>query len=226
MPHASRRQPSRVDGGGPRVEALDMTSPSGLQVQPVGPALAGPLLDFFRAHSRGCFCRWWHHEGDDLSWQGLCTIEPEQNERAAETALKTEHPSAKGVVACEGPDVVGWLKLAPSPVLAKLYGRRLYRTLSCFDGDRTRTWAIGCMLVHPERRREGIARALVRGALEMARAEGAVAVEATPRRPIDPQGREHEIWMGPAALFDELGFTRIDDGPDAYPVFRHPIEAP
>ncbi len=203
-----------------------MTSPSGLRVEPVGPDQAVPLLDFFRAHSRGCFCRWWHHEGDDLSWQGLCTVEPEQNERAARTALEAEKPSSRGVVAWEGDALVGWLKLSPSPTVSKLYGRRLYRTLTCFDGDRDRTWTIGCMLVHPDRRREGIARALVRGALDLARAEGAVAVEATPRRPIDPEARDHEIWMGPAALFDDLGFTRIDDGPDAYPVYRQSFEAP
>jgi len=200
-----------------------MTSPPGLRVEPIGPALHGPLLDFLRAHSRGCFCRWWHHHGDDLSWQGLCTVEPEKNEQAAKAALASGDATASGIVAWEGDPatVVGWLKLSPSPVVAKLYRRRLYRTLSCFDGDRERTWTIGCMLVDPNRRREGVARALVHGALALARAEGAYAVEATPRRPIDPQARDHEIWMGPAVLFDELGFTRIDDGPDAYPVYRH-----
>ena len=38
---------------------------------------------------------------------------------------------------------VGWLKVAPAATMSKLYGRRVYRTLSCFEGDRASVGVIG-----------------------------------------------------------------------------------
>jgi GNAT superfamily N-acetyltransferase len=74
------------------------------------------------------------------------------------------------------------------------------------------------MLVHPRERRRGVGRALLAGAVTAARERGAVAVEALPRGGAGPF-RDDEVWLGPRALFDELGFVAIG-GPDPYPVLR------
>jgi GNAT superfamily N-acetyltransferase len=168
--------------------------------------------------SRGCFCGWWHHDGDDYAWQARCNLEPEANQRALEHAIDQGEPRASGVVACHDDRVLGWLKLAPAAQMGKLVARRVYRTLSCFDGDRSDIWVIGCMLVHPDHRRSGIGGRLVAGAVELARAKGGRAIEAMPRRAREAV-RDDELWMGPPTALEQAGFVQID-GPDPYPVMR------
>jgi GNAT superfamily N-acetyltransferase len=186
-------------------------------ILPAGPEHAGGVGDLLALASRGCFCRWWHFEGDDLSWQGRCNLEPEANRVELEAALEARAPEAAGIVAIDE-QVVGWLKLSPAAQMQKLLGRRLYRSLDCFGGDRSRTLVVGCVVVHPARRRAGTARALLAGAIDHARRIGAAAIEAMPR--CSPEAlRDDELWMGPAILFEEQGFERVD-GPDAYPVLR------
>ncbi|MEM1031137.1 MAG: GNAT family N-acetyltransferase, partial [Myxococcota bacterium] len=184
MPQASRRRARDPEGG--------------LRVEPAGPLTADALVDFFRHHARGCYCRWWHFEGDDLSWQGRCSVEPDVNEAEARAALRRGDSSARGVVAWypEVPGIVGWLKVSPCAAVAKLYRRRLYRTLSCFEGERSGVWTIGCMLVDPAHRRRGVARALVGRAGELARARGAAAGEAPPPRPRAPRAPAPESGRG------------------------------
>lgn len=176
------------------------------------------LLALFDAASGGCFCHWWHFGGDDNEWQLRCGSAPDDNRRAFAAALGAGDDEAAGVVALAGAAVVGWLKLCPAERMHKLYRRRVYRTLSCFDGERARTMAIACLLVDPAWRRRGVARALVGAAIDLARVRGAEAIEATPRGGAGPL-RDDELWLGPEALLRELGFATVG-GPELYPVLR------
>jgi GNAT superfamily N-acetyltransferase len=177
------------------------------------------LLTLMAQSSRGCFCRWWHFEGDDYAWQERCNRAPADNRAQLEHALRERSDEALGVVAVDDDGTVcGWLKLTAAKRIPKLYGRRLYRTLPCFDGDRTGVYVVSCMLVHPDARKQGVARALAAEAVEVAKSLGARALEALPRRPLEPV-RDDELWTGPAAVFIEAGFTQVD-GPDPYPVLR------
>ena len=182
------------------------------------------LLALLGEVSNGCFCGWWHHDGDDYEWQARCNLEPDLNRKTFGEALAAGDDRARGVVALDGDRLVGWLKLAPATRMGKLYGRRVYRTLSCFDGDRDGIYVIGCVMVAPDRRRQGIAHALVRGAVEIARGWGARAIEATPRRPREAV-RDDEHWLGPPSVFEEAGFAEID-GPEPYPVMRIELDGP
>ena len=184
----------------------------------VTPSDAAALAQLFAAAGCSCFCRWWHFEGDDYAWQLRCAEDADANRAELERALGDDHDEARGIVAWHGPQAVGWLKLCAPSSVAKLYGRRVYRTLGCFDGDRSRTLVIGCMLVHPAFRRRGVATKLIESALTVAIERGADTVEALPRCSPSPM-RDDELWMGPAATFEALGFERVD-GPDPYPVLR------
>jgi len=126
-----------------------------------------------------------------------------------------------GVVALGGNDVVGWLKLAPAAAVPKLYAQRVYRRLPCFDGPRDGVLTVGCLLVDPAWRRRGVARALVHGAIAFARAEGARALEAFPRRA--DELRDEEAFTGPFSLFVEAGFQIVHDF-QPYPVLRLDLE--
>jgi len=111
-------------------------------------------------------------------------------------------------VAVEGEGVIGWLKVAPAGVMKKAYDRRLYRGLPCFAGNREGVFLVGCALVHPAHRHRGVATALVAGAVRIAPAWGARALEALPRRPREPVSDE-ELWTGPMGAYLANGFVEV-----------------
>lgn len=185
------------------------------------PDHASGLGDLLAEASRGCFCRWWHFVGDDLAWQGRCNLEPEVNRRELEARVARGDPEAQGIVALDDQAVVGWLKLCPAAHMQKLLGRRLYRALDCFGGDRSRTLVVGCLAVKPDRRREGIADALLSGAVAAASELGAEAIEAMPRCSREAL-RDDELWMGPVEIYERHGFEIIA-GPEPYPVMRRRV---
>jgi GNAT superfamily N-acetyltransferase len=175
-----------------------------------GPAVRA-LFD--RAGS-SCFCRYWHFTGNKNEWLDRCAHRPEENALELHAALAGGGP--EGLVAIDDDDVIGWMKLTPRLRVAKLRSLPVYRSLAL--GDEASTFAIGCFLVDPGRGRIGVGRALVHAAPAIARARGAAALEAYPRRSSEPL-HDEEAWQGPERLFIEAGFRVVHDvGP--YPVYR------
>jgi GNAT superfamily N-acetyltransferase len=88
-------------------------------------------------------------------------------------------------------------------------------------GDDEGVWSIGCLLVRPDRRRSGVARALIEAAPEAVRAWGGRAVEAYPHR-VGHALHDEEAWMGPEGVFASLvtnGWQPVHDVAP-YPVYR------
>ena len=125
----------------------------------------------------------------------------------------------------EGDEAVGWMKLAPRGRLPKLRRQGAYRSLDL--GPDEGVWSVGCLLVRPDRRGHGVARALVGAAPATVRAWStdvpARAIEAYPRGNAAGDGprrlHDEEAWVGTQSLFERCGFARIA-GEDAYPVMR------
>lgn len=188
-------------------------------VEAVRPSHEAGLAALFEAAGSPCHCRFWHFEGSNNAWLERCATAPEQNRAELAAALRDDRDEARGVVAV-GPDgaLQGWLKVAPASVMKKLYARRLYRGLPCFEGDREGVLVIGCALVHPAHRHAGVATALVAGAVRLAPAWGARALEAFPRRPSEPVSDE-ELWTGPMGAYAKSGFVEVSDF-EPYPVLR------
>jgi GNAT superfamily N-acetyltransferase len=176
------------------------------------------LTALFSRAGVGCHCRWWHFEGDDYSWVERCNLMAEKNSAELDDALQRGSDEARGIVALDGDTVIGWMKLCPAPAMAKLFGRRVYRSLDCFEGERSDVLIIGCMLIDPEWRLRGVTKAMVACAVEAGRKSGARAIEAFPRRPRETV-RDDEMWMGPPSAFLDNGFEEIA-GPEPYPVLR------
>jgi GNAT superfamily N-acetyltransferase len=186
-----------------------------IQVLPIAPQHLDELSDLFRACECPCFCRYWHFEGDKNAWLARCAEAPHMNEAELRADVVRSDPRAGGIVALEGGLVIGWMKLAPRATLPKLRTRTVYRALDLGADDGV--LSIACMLVHPDKRKTGVARALVTGAIAAARDRGAKMIEAYPHAAngLGP----HEAWMGPHELFVALGFVRVA-GEGAYPVLR------
>jgi GNAT superfamily N-acetyltransferase len=184
---------------------------------------------FFEAASSACFCRYWHFGGDKNGWLERCAVEPETNARELRDARARGSSEADALIAL-GPagDVVGWLKLAPRDDLPKLGRLPVYRGRDL--GDPQGVFVVGCVLVHPDHRRRGVARALIAAAIEHARALGARAIEAYPRRATTELAPE-QAWMGPFDAYRELGFVVLPHPEESegetsypYPVVRRMLE--
>ncbi len=189
-----------------------------IEVVPLAPKHLDALSDLFRACECPCFCQYWHFTGDKNAWLERCATSPHLNEAALRADVVRGEARSMGLVALGEERAVGWMKLAPRAVLTKLRTRPVYRALDLGDDDGV--LCIGCMLVRPDARRTGVARALVLAATRMAHDRGVRAIEAYPHVPPDAGTRAPEqLWMGPRDLLASLGFQRVA-GEDAYPVFR------
>ncbi len=148
----------------------------------------------------GCaWCRcvaWWVP-----SWDGWGERSAEQNrDLRGELSARGEYD---GYLAYQDDEPVGWCQVGPRDRLVKL--ARQFE----LDPDPA-AWAVTCFAVNPERRRAGVARALLAAVLEDLPARGAERVEAYPRRGATEVG---ELWNGPEALYLEHGFEVLRDVP-------------
>ena len=195
-----------------------------LRIQRARPEHGLRLAALLATSGHGCYCRYWHFTGNHREWLARCAHEPEQNRADLLAAAEAGSEQAAGIVAEDGDgELVGWLKLAPALALGKVYEQRLYKGLPCFQRDPLGVLTIGCLFVREDARRRGVATALLRGAIEAARSQGARSIEAFPRS--DTDVADAALMMGPLALFVRQGFEIINDFPP-YPVLRLPLAAP
>jgi GNAT superfamily N-acetyltransferase len=184
------------------------------EVAPLSRDNLGAWGDLFRASGSACFCQYWHFEGTKNEWLARCAFEADANRQLSEQMLVSGVFS--GVVALDESGVcVGWLKLSPAEQLVKLRNQSIYRTLA-FESKGV--LIIGCMLVHPEHRRRGVALALLTGAVTEAKRLGARSVEAYPHA-VSHEVHDEQAFMGRASMFESCGFDKVL-GNDVYPVYR------
>ena len=110
-----------------------------------------------------------------------------------------------GVLAYDGPEVVGWAGVAPRSELTFARSSKIPHV------DDLPVWTIWCIRVRPGRRGRGISHSLIHGAVAYARSHGAPAVEGYP---VDNQGQRVDLTMayvGTRKLFEDAGFTKAAD---------------
>lgn len=139
-------------------------------------------------------------------------IDPATNQRlASEERREYMHdlagrPIAPGVLAYRDDTVVGWAGVAPRD---EVYS--IARSTRIPVVDDLPVWSIWCVKTRPGHRGQGIARALVQGAVEYARDHGAPGVEAYP---VDNDGQWIDTslaFVGTRSLFASEGFTKVAD---------------
>lgn len=194
------------------------------EVTAVTSADVAGLIALMQRDGNPCFCRYWHFSGTNKEWEARCGLDAQANERELREAIELGRDDGRGLVARDPEDralVVGWMKLTPRRTLTKLLARVPYRGLDDQARPASDTLAIGCFVVDPTRRRQGVARALVEAAIRLAPSLGASFVEAYPRVSEQPL-HDGEAWMGPHRLFMDLGFEVARESPQ-YPVLRRKV---
>jgi ribosomal protein S18 acetylase RimI-like enzyme len=121
---------------------------------------------------------------------------------------------APGLIAYRGNVPVGWVSLAPREELARLKRSPVMKPV-----DDKPVWSVICFVVPSEYRGQGVAHALLRGAVEYARKQGATLVEAYP---VDKRGRSSDdaMWFGAKSMYDRAGFREVARRKPARPVVR------
>lgn len=98
---------------------------------------------------------------------------------------------------------VGWVSLGPREDF-----RRLANSPIMAPVDDQPVWSIICFVVPPEFRGQGVARALLRGAMAYAKKRGVKLLEAYP---VDKPGRQNgdNLWFGTLGLYEGEGFEEV-----------------
>lgn len=127
---------------------------------------------------------------------------PERGERVRRL-IEEEGPI--GVLAYDGDEVVGWAAVAPRSQTHFATFRKIPRV------DEQDVWSLWCFRVRPGHRRKGVMHALIDGAVDFARDQGAPALEGYP---VDNKGEKVDLTMayvGTRRLFEQAGFVKAAD---------------
>lgn len=182
-----------------------------ITVSPLRPADLDAWLDFFdhRAFADNpewgtCYCRAFRvAPGED--WDAACAAGANRAPMAAAVA----EGRVQGALAWEEGRVVGWVQHGAARAFTTPFGP----LFPAYQG-REDVGAVICFVIAPEARGRGVARALLRGALDQLRAAGFAEVVARAA----PEGDDtaHQ-FTGPLGLYRAEGF-----GPDPAGTERRP----
>jgi GNAT superfamily N-acetyltransferase len=176
----------------------------GIACRPATAADTGVIATLFGPNgaSGGCWCMHWRIEKGGKLWKA-CKGEP--NRRAFFKLLKQGR--AQGALAFAGDKPVGWCNFGPLEEFPRLRNSRVL-SREAAPG----TWSINCFYITAGRRRQGIAGALLKIAVETAFARGARVLEAypTPQKP-DQTLVAAFTWTGTRSLFAKAGFNPSAD---------------
>lgn len=102
-------------------------------------------------------------------------------------------------------EVIGWAAVSPRADTTFARNRKIPHV------DDLPVWSVWCIRVRPGHRKQGISHALLAGAVDYARSNGAPAIEGYP---VDNKGAKVDLTMayvGTRGLFEKAGFVRAAD---------------
>jgi GNAT superfamily N-acetyltransferase len=185
--------------------AIKSPRASGIQTAPLTPGRWADLEAVF-GHGRGvcgqCWCMYWRLPRRDF--EAALGAGTRQLFRA-----RVEAGPAPGLLAYRGEAPVGWVQVGPRADVPGWNGaRRLTAPTADAPADDPGVWGISCFVTRAGCRRQGIARALLAGAVDWARQNGARVLDAcpvdagAPRPPIS-------LYHGVASTFRRAGFREV-----------------
>ena len=173
-----------------------------VQVKPLSGETWDALAELFRegGDPRWCWCQYWRLRSKDFSAAKV----PQLRDRLLEQATSAQPP---GLVAFDGDRAVGWVSLGPRSDFERVERSRVIPRV-----DDRPVWSIVCFAVSASARGQGVARALLEGAIDHARERGAEALEAYPiaideGEPIHPEA----AFTGTLPIFERAGFRVVAD---------------
>ena len=189
--------------------------PMELTVRPLTPARWPHLEALFGAKgcsvARGCWCMYYRRSGaQDAS--GPAGSRADRNKSQLKALVDSGKPP--GLIGYRGQVPVGWVSLGPREDYAKLARSPVMKPV-----DDQPVWSIVCFVVPSEFRGQGVARALLEGAVAYAKRRGARLVEAYP---VDKPTRSNDefIWFGALSMYEKAGFSEVARRRPERPIVR------
>jgi ribosomal protein S18 acetylase RimI-like enzyme len=185
-----------------------------LTVRPLTPERWSDLEAIFGAKgcsvARGCWCMFYRRSGESAVPAGMTRANA--NRSALKRLVDTGEPP--GLIGYRGKTPVGWVSLGPREDYAKLARSQVMKAV-----DDQPVWSIICFVVPAQFRGEGVARALLDGAIAYAKKSGAKLLEAYPVDKTE-RGRDDSMWFGSKSMYDAAGFEEVARRKPHRPVVR------
>ncbi|HEV7577547.1 MAG TPA: GNAT family N-acetyltransferase [Caldimonas sp.] len=186
-----------------------------LTVVPLTPERWPDLEALFNARgcsvARGCWCMYYRHSGAPAPLPAG-TTRAQANRAELKSLVDSGRPP--GLIGYRGKVPLGWVSLGPREDYAKLVRSPVMKPV-----DDRPVWSIICFVVPSAQRRQGVARALLAGAIAYAKRQGAELVEAYP---IDRPERSSDdsMWFGTKSMYDDAGFSEVARRKPQRPIVR------
>ena len=200
--------------------AIDANSPPEIRTAPLTPARWPDLATVFgggRGVCGQCWCMYWRMPRRDF--EASLGAKARQLFRA-----RVEAGPPPGLLAYRGGAPVGWVQVGPRADVPGWNGsRRLTAPMADAPADDPGVWGISCFVTRAGCRRQGIATALLTGAVDWARANGARVLDACP---VDASGTRPPIslYHGLASTFRRAGFREVARRRPDRPLMRLDLE--
>ena len=194
-----------------------MKTESRVEVFPATAERWPDLEELFGEHRTSCWCTFWRIRRSDFSKLGST----EKKELLKEW---TEEPIAPGVLAYEDGKAVGWCSIQPREKLLALANSQVLKAV-----DDQPVWSIVCFFIEKTHRRRGVMEALLRGAVEYARQNGAGIVEGYPIDMQSPPLTGKRLtgyggYMGIASAYRRAGFTEVGRASETQLIMRCQVQ--
>src|SRR5712691_851684 len=186
-----------------------------LTVRPLTPERWPDLEAVFNAKgcsvARGCWCMFYRRSGS-RGQLPKGTTQAQANRAELKTLVDSGEPP--GLIGYRGKVPVGWVSIGPREDYAKLRRSPVMKAV-----DEQPVWSVICFVVPAEYRGQGVARALLAGAVAYAKKQGATLVEAYP---VDKPARSNDeyMWFGAKSMYDKAGFKEVARRKPQRPIVR------
>ena len=146
-----------------------------------------------------CWCMYFRTRG--LDWSNSTSA----SNRNGLEALAARPDLAPGLVGYRDGLVVGWVSLAPREDYGRLDASKVLAR-----ADATPVWSIVCFVVSKKARGQGVAAAMLEGAIAYAREHGATTLEAYPVAATRGRVSPSSAFHGVQSMYERAGFTVVE----------------
>lgn len=194
---------------------LKRENPVKLTIVPLTPERWPDLEAVFNAKgcsvARGCWCMHYRLSGTQAQ-PPAHTTRAEVGKAQLKALVDAGRPP--GLIGYRGTIPVGWVSLGPRQDYARLARSPVMKPV-----DDQPVWSIVCFVVPSEYRGQGVAQALLAGAVAYAKEHGARLIEAYP---VDKPGRSRDdsMWFGAKSMYDKAGVSEVARRKPQRPVVR------
>jgi len=172
-------------------------------VKPLNENLSQDFVDFLNSlsfdhspHWASCYCRYYHTNCSQEEWQKRTGKE---NRKEAIKEIKAGN--MQGYLAFHEDKCIGWCNANEAEQFI-----RLKEQMEPIIKDK-KVGCVICFVVHPQYRRQGVARMLLKRAIKDFKLEGFEAVLAIP---LENKNEPEKQYRGTVKMFEEEGFQEIE----------------